>query len=536
MRNVALYLCAVTGLLLPMAAFAQDSLSLSVSPTLFEMTANPGQEWVSNVRVINSNPYDLTVYTDVVNFAPQGESGQAKFLPVLEAETDGQTIAEWVTVEQTELTIPAEQTKEIPFRITVPEDAPPGGHFGALLIGTRSRDVGTGATAVETSQVVTSLVFLRVTGDIVEEGQIREFRSKRFLYESPEVDFELRFQNKGNVHILPQGEIRIFNMWGQERGVVPINRQTLFGNVLPDSIRKYDFTWSGAWSWADIGRYRAEATLAYGVDGRQFVASETSFWVVPWKLVSTILAVIIGFLLLITWGIKLYVRKMLQLAGVAPGGLQADAKAELPKAKAGRRRLSVVAPIEMGMLDLRQRMKVSDGLRAKAVTVVTFVRQYAIFFVVAGASLVFIALLVWYIKGASVAERQYEITIGGTKDNVTISSEELEYESLRSAAPTTTEPLAFPPIRIVNQSGVPGLAASLRVRLEGMGYPVAELTNDLEAAEMNTVIVYPPDLANEALKLSADVYGALTSSYPEAAASETPITIYVGADLENAVQ
>ena len=57
---------------------------LSVSPTLFEMTANPEQTWSSNVRVINANPFPITVFTEVVNFAPAGDAGQGTLIPVFD--------------------------------------------------------------------------------------------------------------------------------------------------------------------------------------------------------------------------------------------------------------------------------------------------------------------------------------------------------------------------------------------------------------------------------------------------------------------
>lgn len=513
-----------------------ETLTLSVSPTLFEMTANPEQEWLSTIRVINANPYDITIYTDVVNFAPQGESGQGKFLPVLEEEAGGQTFAEWVTLDQVELTILAEQTVEVPFRIKVPANAPPGGHFGAILIGTKSLDTGSGQTVVETSQVVTSLVFLRVTGDIIEDGVIREFRSTKAIAERPEMDFELRFQNKGNVHILPQGEIKIFNMWGEERGLIPVNRQTLFGNVLPDSIRKYSFSWSGEWSLADIGRYTVVATLAYGEGSRQFASAETAFWVIPWKITLMVLTILFAFITFLVWSIKLYIRKMLKIAGVSSDSQQVN---RIDYRVKKSRSVSMVAPIEEGILDLRARFQDADSLKEKLSNTLAFVSKYRIFFSLLILVILFLIAVIWYITAASTNDRPYEVVIEGLEQDVTISSEQLQYEARKEGVAddgTDASSKEFPSIKIVNQSGVPGLAADLRIKLEAAGYPVAELSTDLERIETNTVVVYAPEYDTQALELSAQVYGALLSSYAEASGTETPIIIYVGKDLESAVQ
>lgn len=519
---------------MPFAVSAQESLTLSVSPTLFEMTANPSQNWKSSVRVINPNSYDINIYVDVLNFEAQGETGQVKFLPLFKKESSGHSLAEWIKPDVKEITIPAERTINVPFTISVPEDADPGGHFAAILIGTKSLDNGSGQTLVETSQVVTSLVFLRVTGDVDEQGDIREFRSLTSISEEPKMSFELRFENKGNVQILPQGEIQIFNMWGQERGVIPVNRQTMFGNILPKQIRKYEFSWSGEWSLADMGRYRAVATLAYGADSRQFSTSEAAFWVIPWKILLVVLTILAGFVASVTWAIKLYVRKMLTIVGVSP---DAPATRSYP-GRHSTKKVSVVAPLEEGMLDLRHRFRNSPTWTDKAGSIFTFVKQYRIFFATIMAVIIFIGVAIWYVESASVDKRAYEVTIQGATEDVVISSEQVEYDAKKEeevAQPATVPQKTTPPIIIVNQSGVNGLAAKLRLKLESDGYTIADLSNEFDTKRENTVIVYAPEYADDALELSRQIEGSLLSSFTDAP-EDAPLTIYVGKDFESAVQ
>lgn len=553
-NNPSKVLVIIALLLLPLSIFAQDNLTvdastaspsisknkqtISISPTIFEASANPGQLINSDgIRVINPNSYELEVFVDVVNFEAQGESGQGKFIPVEASEDGGNTIAEWITIKNKSIVIPAEKTIQIPFSISVPEDAPPGGHFAAILIGTKSLPNDNGQMKVETSQVVTSLVFLRVAGDVVESGSIREFRSTQLISESPKVTFELRFENKGNVHIQPQGDIKIYNMWGQERGVIPVNRQMMFGNVLPMSVRKYSFTWSGQWSVADMGRYTAIATLGYGKDSRQFVTSQTNFWVIPWKILGAILLVLFGFFAFVSWAIKLYIRKMLAIAGVST-----DLHEIKQKVKVNRRpRVSMVAPIEAGILDLSDRLKDSNSWWEKLKATTSFLRHYKVFFIVVIMSILFLSVVTMYIKSASVPERAYEVTIEGLGDSAKISSEQIFYDKLVTESGIGGENInknvsEFPAISLLNQSGVTGLAAQLKLDLEKKGYVVQNLANDLDISKVNTVIVYEPEFAEQALELSKDINGALLSAFDGPQVDGTPITVYVGQDYENKVQ
>jgi hypothetical protein len=514
-------------------ASAQSALSLSISPTLFDMSANPTQEWTSMIRIINPNPYEITVFANPVNFAPQGEGGQGMFLPIINEETNGQTIAEWIDITREAIVIKAEQATELPFVIKVPEGAPPGGHFAALLIGTKPPD-DDGIIQVKTSQIVTSLVFLKVTGDIIESGSIRSFRTTERLLDKPEATFELRFENKGNVHILPRGEIKILNMWGQVRGILPVNRVAMFGNVLPDSVRQYTFTWTGEWSFADMGRYTALATLSYGEDGRQFAHHEIAFWVIPWKILGVVLFVLFGFICLFTWAVKLYIRKMLSMSGIAPGQ---DVNSS--RSNNSHRRVSMVAPIEEGMLDLRGQWQQTDTWQERVTTLTHFVVRYRIFFIISLVTICFAGGVFWYVQLASEAERAYDVTIDGLSEEVKISSEEVKYQQLKDGSADVTQPVQntdLPQITIVNRSGVGGLAVDLRIRLENEGYRVLEIQNDLGANEENTVIVYDPEYSDEAFALSQKIYGALLSAFSDPSKTGARITVYVGKDLENAVQ
>lgn len=501
---------------------AQGSVSLSVSPTIFQMTANPEQEWRSTMRVVNTNPFELTIYSEVVNFRPLGEDGSSQFIPVNTSDDVQDTLAEWVSVPDTAFVIPPEQTIEIPIVIKLPADAPPGGHYAAVLVGTRPPESKSDTTRVETSQVVSSLIFLRVSGDINESGNIRTFRTTESVIESPSATFELRFENTGNVHLRPEGEIRIFNMWGQERGVIPINQKTLFGNILSESIRSFNFTWTGEWSPADIGRYTAVATLAYGEDQRQFTSADTAFWLIPWKILFGIILVIMVIITLISWLIKLYVRKMFSLAG-----LNNENPLQQKLAIDRRREVSVVAPIEAGILDLRSRF--GSFKQSKVSILLNYISEYRLFFVGLGVFLTTLYLIFWFVGSVSDNNRAFEVTIEGKGQNVTVNSESLQYS--KNQVQQEVDKRNVPPIRIINTSDTNGAAANLALILEELGYVIHSVSADLNSSENQTVIVYNPSVADESLEISTILDNALLSSFISNDENEPLITIYLGNDI-----
>ena len=476
------------------------------------------------------------MYTQVVNFAPKGEKGEGRFIPIIEAGDTNSTLAQWIQIPKGPFVIPPEKTKEISFFADIPKDAPPGGHFAAILIGTQPPK-GDGSFLVQTSQVVTSLFFVRIEGDVVESGNIREFSMADSFLDKPEAEFVLRFENKGNVLLQPRGQIVITNMWGSERGVIPINQQTHFGNVLPESIREFRFKWKGEQSITDIGRYTAVATLDYGEKGIQTTSSITYFWVIPVKATLFTLAAIIGFVLFVAWVIRLYIRRMLALAGVDVEKVE-FIQATVKLKRSGDIKLAsysnVTAPLKSGALDLRSRLHNAHKFIDLLQTLFAFAKNYKIFFV---AVIVFIGVIigsVLYISDASKKGRSYEVTIEHDGGDMVVNSEEIlrdKFQGGTAAMASSTQTFL---IEIINASGQTGLAAQNALILEHDGYEVSVLNIGAELRK-DSVILYSPGLEEEALAVSSALGGVLLSTLPEdtnvSTEQEDPtIRIIVGSD------
>jgi hypothetical protein len=408
------------------SASAQERQALSVTPPLFQLSALPGDIWQSSVKVVNSNRYPLTVYTEVVNFKPVGESGQGSFVPLVNT-AEKTTLASWISASEGPHVVPPEQSKDISFIVEIPNDAPPGGHYAAILVSTEPPET-TDALSVKASQAVTSLFFVRIEGDVEEAGTIREFRALDSFLARPNAEFSLRFENKGNVHLQPRGDIVITNMWGTERGVIPVNYQTHFGNVLPESIRDFRFTWRSDFSITDIGRYKAIATLAYGEDGIKSTSATTYFWVIPLRGTLITLLAFASFIALVVYMVKAYVRRMLVLAGVdikREHFHEGDQSGTLTLGSQSTYR-KVSAPIRDGVLDLRKRLHNRNEKDTMLKTVVEFIRNYKIFFISLGALIVMGVLVAAYIGGVTDEDQQYEVIIKEPGNETILEGSDIE--------------------------------------------------------------------------------------------------------------
>lgn len=519
---------------------AQNSLTLSVSPTLFDMFANPGQNWKSSIKIINVNDYDLTVYANVVDFVPKGETGTVSFVPVDKSDTDRSTLGSWITVTSEPIIIPREQTVEVPFMLEVPFEATPGGHYAAILIGTKPLEVDINQSKVQTSQMVTTLFFTRIEGDVIESGEIREFTTNKSLFQEPVVDFSLRFENKGNVYLQPQGEIKILNMWGEERGVIPINQKSSYGKVPHKTegttgIRNFKFSWTGEWSITDIGRYSAIATLAYGQDQRQFSTSKAYFWVIPIKSILIFIITISLFIYLSGYLIRLYVRRMLKSAGLDVSHLKAEV--ELNDRLKSKRHLKIHIPTKEKILDLKSGLVAGNSKKDRLIAVWDFFNHYKFTLLVVLLLMLLILFLIWYIKGATADQRSFAISYNDGAEKVEVSSEQIMYNELKGTSDLNKQDTEIESktnnakILIVNRSGETGAAAKLRINLEEDGYRIDKLEADLEAKQEKTVIVYKREYQEEAIKLSEKLNNALISVTDETEINDYSIVIYLGSNL-----
>lgn len=287
-----------------------DGLALSITPPLIKNNVNPGQVWKSSIKLINNNAYDIKVFVQVADFEGGAEEGTVKFIyPDPESKNSNYLMSRWMVIDPGPITVSAFSTKEISYIVDVPEDATPGGHYAAILAGTKPGNSEGDGAKIGISTMLSSLILLNVNGDVDERGRIREFSIDKQVVQDANVDFTVRFENIGNVHIQPQGEIKVYDFWDQEKGKILINHAQETGNVLPGGIRKWSFNWTGERGLFQMGRYKAVLVLSYGQKGRETVDRTLYFWVLNYKVLGYVFGSIFFLVLFVTLMVKRSIKK-----------------------------------------------------------------------------------------------------------------------------------------------------------------------------------------------------------------------------------
>lgn len=266
-----------------------DVVGVIISPPVIEKQVAAGDVINDVIKVTNPNSSsNLEVAVSVEDFKAKGEEGQQDFIDPA-TSSNGFSLGSWITTEKSFI-LNANESKEIKYTVTVPQDAEPGGHYGVIffspkLVNEATASSGSGVVAIPK---IGSLILLTTPGDIKYSANIIQFNTDKKLYLNIEnaINMLTRFQNLGTTHVKPQGNITIKNMLGKQVASLPVNDK--LGNVLPDSIRKFENDWAKKYG---FGLYRAEVNLVYN-DGKTATAA-SSFWILPWMLIVIIIVVIL---------------------------------------------------------------------------------------------------------------------------------------------------------------------------------------------------------------------------------------------------
>ena len=316
-------LCVLGGIFF----WTNRAFALTVSPVKIEIDGNPGQTLTGDTYLINEENREITFYSSFEKFDAQGESGTPVFSPAASG------LATWIQVPPS-ITLQPHAHVTVPYRITIPKNAIPGGNFAAIFWNTVP-PAELDSTQVALGADVGILVLLRVSGDITEGGTLLSFgiENSQTFFTTPPVGLWYRFNNSGQDRVKPSGTITIKNTFGIK--TAQFNANPTDGNVLPGSVRRLTSTWNDKDAWGNdlqppedkkfitlalyelkhfhLGRFSARLHLEYGSAGKT-VDAKVSFFMVPWHALMLILPTLFILFILGIILIKRYNRWIISMA------------------------------------------------------------------------------------------------------------------------------------------------------------------------------------------------------------------------------
>jgi len=253
-----------------------------LGPTKTEFFLDPGETATKEIMITNRTGQTLRFQIEIEDFVGSRDPSQS--IVLLGDQKGPYSLKDWLVPEIKEFTLEHGQRIYLPIKISIPQDAEPGGRYGAVFAAAlppdpmteEQKEAAKGQVGIVSR--AGSLFFVKVKGDVTEEGYLKSLSTKNY-YEKGPINFQLLFENNGSIHLVPYGIIEIFNILGKKIDEIEIDPYF----AMPDSLRLREISWD-----KDLlfGKYTALASINRGyqdiIDQKQI-----EFWVIPWKIVLT---------------------------------------------------------------------------------------------------------------------------------------------------------------------------------------------------------------------------------------------------------
>jgi hypothetical protein len=276
----------LVALLAAFSVFPEKSIAantpggFSVSPAFQEVTFDAEVSQVEfSVTLTNGTDQAVVARPTVVDFGSLDESGGVAFLGQTKDMGKKYALASWMRTEKDVLFLDGGETESLRMTIENRDALSPGGHYAAILfrIG-KTEDELLAENKVAVEQLVSVLVLAKKKGGERPDLKLKEILWSQGYFQAPS-DIQLRFQNDGNVHVVPRGTAVLTDPLGREVGKGIINPES--GFLLPETLRAYQIDLRSLSRSIFPGKYTLTVHSRY--DGREnFDTQKMERLLLPW--------------------------------------------------------------------------------------------------------------------------------------------------------------------------------------------------------------------------------------------------------------
>jgi hypothetical protein len=269
---------------------------VTISPAFQQIAIGQSEDSKDGqIKLTNNTGEPLEFAISVTDFGSLDETGGVAFIGKDQKALNYRYgLTSWLTLEQDRVVVDPKATKVVPFTIDNKESMAPGGHYGAIMV--TPTQTGQDPSKVDVNQILTSLLFVNKQGGDVYKLGIQDVSIQHSLLSAPST-VSLRFQNAGNVHVIPRGVLTITDPRGVEVKQGVINDGSAI--ILPQAFRQLKaplLNLGSAWM---PGRYHL--SIAYRYEGESSVQYYNSsfYYVNGWYIIALVLllAIVLGLVL-----------------------------------------------------------------------------------------------------------------------------------------------------------------------------------------------------------------------------------------------
>lgn len=269
---------------IPASTHAQ-TIKFKVTPRVIDREVEPRDIFTENISIQNNAGHKIQVFASVnaVNIDEGGDI--VDFTPPSQSDNTV-TVTSWLSITRASIEMNDGETVEVPLNIKIHPQAEPGIYHAFIGFGT-GRNQDEAISQIKRGIAPGVIVTIKVSQNQVEFLKLNNFVIDRLVL-SPENEAVHYFlKNPGSAPVVPRGEIIISNGRGEEKASVLINpeRETL----KPNQEKEYS---AAIPTDGLLGKYKAFLSVDYGTEQVASVYDTTFFYVLPWKQLLIVFAVV----------------------------------------------------------------------------------------------------------------------------------------------------------------------------------------------------------------------------------------------------
>lgn len=236
-------------------ALEQPDISITMSPASSRLQLEPGKTYESRMIIINDGKqaYDFLVYT-----APYSMNTETYDKPDFLTQKPRSDLYKWITLAQKKYYIESGKSVSVPYKITVPKNTSPGGHYGVIFAEIQptkqEEEAMAAANQVNRKKRVGTIFYSTVNGAITRKGEFGRTIIPFWQYDAP-LKVAQQVVSAGNSDFDARYQVAISDVFG-----TPKYKEEKVFIVLPDTTRRLELVWDkSVW----YGLYKVQTTASF---------------------------------------------------------------------------------------------------------------------------------------------------------------------------------------------------------------------------------------------------------------------------------
>ena len=235
-----------------------DQLHMKVTPVSFEYDLDPGSKQSGSFTVMNEGSSSVYYQAEAKPYFIADKEGGGIDVSYDKESTHTQ-IANWVKFDVPSGEIAPNSSIEVNFTIEVPEDAPGGGQYTALMVSNSETKPDSNGISISEVANIGPVVYAKVSGNTIAKGEILSNEIEGFRFEPP-ISASATVRNDGNVHADVTYTMHVYPLFGGE-SIYNNEDRPARTTVLPGTTRFYTVSWTADQGAPSVGIYKVQSEV-----------------------------------------------------------------------------------------------------------------------------------------------------------------------------------------------------------------------------------------------------------------------------------